>query len=107
MDTVTITKIIKTLKSYRFQNVAYCEKTKQYLFQNRADIMSGYAEITYSAQFEKFSLQIHPIETHHLTELQEVERHIQSCIRKVEYLNTIIEKQYKVKLPSAGVLHPH
>lgn len=95
MNTVTITKIIETLKSYGFQNVAYCEKTKQYLFQNVTDIMSGYAEITYSTQFEKFSLQIYPIETHQLTELQEVEKHIQSCIRKVEQLNTIIEKQNK------------
>ncbi|WP_242218741.1 hypothetical protein [Bacillus cereus group sp. BfR-BA-01380] len=95
MDTVTITKIIETLQSYGFQNVAYCEKTKQYLFHNETDIMSGYAAITYSAQFEKFSVQIHPIETHYLTELQEVEKHIQSCIQKVEHLNTIIEKQYK------------
>ncbi|MEI4829267.1 hypothetical protein WAX78_07345 [Bacillus sp. FJAT-53711] len=95
MNTVIITKIIETLKSYGFQNAAYCEKTKQYLFHNDTDIMSGYAEITYSAQFEKFSVHIHPIETHHLTELHEVEKHIQSCIRKVEYLNTIIEKQYK------------
>ena len=35
--------------------------------------MSGYAEITYSSQFEKFNVQIHPIETHHQAELQEIE----------------------------------
>ena len=52
--------------------------------------MSGYAEITYSSQFEKFNVQIHPIETHHQAELQEIERHIQACIRKVEYLNALL-----------------
>ncbi|MDM5156448.1 hypothetical protein QUF88_22315 [Bacillus sp. DX1.1] len=90
MNTTIITKIIEALKSYGFQEVTYCEETKQFLFHNYTDIMSGYAEITYSSQFEKFNVQIHPIETHHQAELQEVERHIQSCIRKVEYLNAIL-----------------
>ena len=58
--------------------------------------MSGYAEITYSSQFEKFNVQIHPIETHHQAELQEVERHIQACIRKVEYLNALLSGQTKL-----------
>ncbi|MDM5189960.1 hypothetical protein QUF99_22315 [Bacillus sp. DX4.1] len=90
MDTTIITKIIEALKSYGFQEVTYCEETKQFLFHNPTDIMSGYAEITYSSQFEKFNVQIHPIETHHQAELQEVEKHIQSCIRKVEYLNAVL-----------------
>ncbi|MGE0994841.1 hypothetical protein ACQGR0_16565, partial [Bacillus sp. GMa5/2] len=63
---------------------------------NETDIMSGYAEITYSSQFEKFNVQIHPIETHHQAELQEVERHIQACIRKVEYLNALLTGQTKL-----------
>ena len=58
--------------------------------------MSGYAEITYSSQFEKFNVQIHPIETHHQAELQEIERHIQACIRKVEYLNALLTGQTKL-----------
>ncbi|WP_459499444.1 hypothetical protein [Bacillus sp. C1] len=96
MDITIITKVIKTLTSYGFQNVTYCEKTKQFLFHNQTDIMNGYAEITYSNQFEKFNVQIHPIETHHQAELQEIEKHIQSCIRKVKYLNAFLAGQKKL-----------
>ncbi|KEK26181.1 hypothetical protein [Bacillus gaemokensis] len=96
MDITIITKVIESLKSYGFQDVTYCEDTKQFLFHNHTDIMSGYAEITYSSQFEKFNVQIHPIETHHQAELQEVEKHIQSCIRKVEYLNALLTGQKKL-----------
>ncbi|PEY44320.1 hypothetical protein CN354_00440 [Bacillus cereus] len=96
MDITIITKVIEALKSYRFQDVTYCEETKQFSFHNQTDIMSGYAEITYSSQFEKFNVQIHPIETHHQAELQEVEKHIQSCIRKVEYLNALLTGQKKL-----------
>ncbi|SDY51048.1 hypothetical protein [Bacillus sp. 166amftsu] len=96
MDITIITKVIEALKSYGFQDVTYCEEAKQFLFHNQTDIMSGYAEITYSSQFEKFNVQIHPIETHHQAELQEVEKHIQSCIRKVEYLNALLTGQKKL-----------
>ncbi|MEH7459476.1 hypothetical protein CON65_04285 [Bacillus pseudomycoides] len=96
MDITIITKVIEALKSYEFQDVTYCEETKQFLFHNQTDIMSGYAEITYNSQFEKFNVQIHPIETHHQAELQEVEKHIQSCIRKVEYLNALLTGQKKL-----------
>lgn len=98
MDITIITKVIEALKSYGFQDVAYCEETKQFLFHNNTDIMSGYAEITYSSQFEKFNVQIHPIETHHQAELQEVEKHIQSCIRKVEYLNALLTGELTDKI---------
>ncbi|EMA6341586.1 hypothetical protein ACO11K_001434 [Bacillus cytotoxicus] len=96
MDIKIITKVIEALKSYGFQDATYCEETKQFLFHNQTDIMNGYAEITYSSQFEKFNVQIHPIETHHQAELQEVEKHIQSCIRKVEYLNALLTGQKKL-----------
>ncbi|PFK45857.1 hypothetical protein COI93_07785 [Bacillus cereus] len=96
MDITIITKVIEALKSFGFQDVTYREETKQFLFHNQTDIMSGYAEITYSSQFEKFNVLIHPIETHHQAELQEVEKHIQSCIRKVEYLNALLTGQKKL-----------
>ncbi|EJQ48941.1 Uncharacterized protein BWINRASL_04087 [Bacillus mycoides] len=96
MNTKIITKVIEALKVYGFQDVSFCEETKKFLFHNETDIMSGYAEVTYSSQFEKFNLQIHPIETHHQAELQEVERHIQACIRKVEYLNALLTEQTKL-----------
>ncbi|KFN03662.1 hypothetical protein D0U04_09250 [Bacillus clarus] len=96
MNTTIITKVIEALKVYGFQDVSFCEETKQFSFHNPTDIMSGYAEITYSSQFEKFNVQIHPIETHHQAELQEVEKHIQACIRKVEYLNALLTGQTKL-----------
>ncbi|MDR2994480.1 hypothetical protein COK05_19095 [Bacillus cereus] len=96
MNTKIIKKVIEALKVYGFQDVSFCDKTKHFLFHNETDIMSGYAEITYSSQFEKFNVQIHPIETHHQAELQEVERHIQACIRKVEYLNALLTGQTKL-----------
>ncbi len=71
-------------------------KRGNFYFITKTDIMSGYAEITYSSQFEKFNVQIHPIETHHQAELQEIERHIQACIRKVEYLNALLTGQTKL-----------
>ncbi|MFJ8352421.1 hypothetical protein [Bacillus paramycoides] len=96
MNTNMIKKVIEALKVYGFQDVSFCEETKKFLFHNKTDIMSGYAEITYSSQFEKFNVQIHPIETHHQAELQEFERHIQTCIRKVEYLNALLTGQTKL-----------
>lgn len=50
MNTKMIKKVIEALKVYGFQNVSFCDKTKQFLFHNETDIMSGYAEITYSSQ---------------------------------------------------------
>jgi len=81
MNTKMIKKVIEALKVYGFQDVSFCDKTRQFLFHNETDIMS---------------VQIHPIETHHQAELQEIERHIQACIRKVEYLNALLTGQTKL-----------
>lgn len=93
MKNLTMMQIVQALKSFGFEDVEYCKKTKQFSFHNNSDIMNNYVTIVYSKAFQKFNVCMHPIETSNIMELQEVAKRLEMCTLLVERLNQILNKQ--------------
>ncbi|MFX3624899.1 MAG: hypothetical protein ACE3JP_12900 [Ectobacillus sp.] len=87
----TIMQVIQMLKACGFEDVEYCDSLGQFRFHNASDIMDNYVTITYSRHFRKFSVRIHSIETANITELAEVAKRLEKCMKWVEELNMLLE----------------
>ncbi|WP_028399195.1 hypothetical protein [Ectobacillus panaciterrae] len=99
MKKTVITQVIQHLKKFGFEDAEYCPKLQQFQFHNNSDIMNNYVTITYSNQFQKFSVRVHPIETSNSVELMEVTKRLEKCTQCAEELNALLEKRYKTDVP--------
>ncbi|MBO9129659.1 hypothetical protein [Bacillus sp. 165] len=92
MTEKTALKIIHELNKFGFDNVEYHKGFKNFYFQNDSDFMNNYVTITYSDHFKRFNVQVHPMETANITELEEVTKRIYKLTQCIAKLNTILEQ---------------